>query len=185
VLVLARSGQRIVQRQPQRRGSFSATGTGTWTLSGSNTYTGSTSVTSGQLTLAHGAALGATSALTVNSGATLGLQGGIAIPRGKDIHAQRHWRGWAGRAAQWSAEQHLDQLADAERIRRDHRRNRRAAHAAGTTWRRIAHQVRRGDAGSQRCEHLRDIDKRHRRHAATGQWKSRQRERQCFFPARL
>ena len=54
-------------------GSLTKNGTGTWSLSGANTFTGSTTVAQGTLTLANssGSALGFTSAVTVNSGATL------------------------------------------------------------------------------------------------------------------
>jgi fibronectin-binding autotransporter adhesin len=56
-------------------GSLTKNGTGTWTLSGANTFTGTTTVNGGTLVLANGSgsALGATSAVTVNSGGTLFL----------------------------------------------------------------------------------------------------------------
>ena len=56
-------------------GSLTKNGTGTWTLSGANTFTGATTVNGGTLVLANGSgsALGATSAVTVNSGGTLFL----------------------------------------------------------------------------------------------------------------
>jgi autotransporter-associated beta strand protein len=53
---------------------------GTWTLSGNNTYTGTTTVSAGALNIQHANALGATSgSTTVSSGAALQLQGGISI----------------------------------------------------------------------------------------------------------
>jgi len=52
------------------------TGTGTLTLSGTNTYTGSTTVSAGGLTLHTGNNLSDSSAVTVASGATLTLNGG-------------------------------------------------------------------------------------------------------------
>jgi autotransporter-associated beta strand protein len=52
------------------------TGTGTWTLSGANTYAGATTVTAGTLKLAHNSALGTTAAgTTVSTGAKLQLEG--------------------------------------------------------------------------------------------------------------
>lgn len=55
-------------------GSFYKNGSGTLTLSGANTYTGSISVASGTLSAAHDSALGAASgALSVSNGATLNL----------------------------------------------------------------------------------------------------------------
>jgi autotransporter-associated beta strand protein len=52
------------------------TGTGTWTLSGANTYAGATTVTAGTLKLAHNSALGSTAAgTTVSTGAKLQLEG--------------------------------------------------------------------------------------------------------------
>jgi len=54
-------------------GGVVKTGTGTWTLSGANSYTGSTEVSAGQLILSGGSALSDSSAVTVNSGATLAV----------------------------------------------------------------------------------------------------------------
>jgi len=57
-------------------------GTGTWTLSGANTYAGTTSVTAGTLKLTHNNALGSTAAATaVTTGAKLQLEGtNLIIP---------------------------------------------------------------------------------------------------------
>lgn len=53
--------------------------TGTWVLSGNNTFTGSTSVSAGVLIIGHANALGSTTgATTVSNGATLGFRGGIS-----------------------------------------------------------------------------------------------------------
>ncbi|MBB3035031.1 autotransporter-associated beta strand repeat-containing protein [Alteriqipengyuania lutimaris] len=55
---------------------FLKTGTGNLTLSGTNTYTGTTTVSAGTLTVANSSALGTTGAgTTVQSGATLALTG--------------------------------------------------------------------------------------------------------------
>jgi len=54
--------------------SLVKSGTGTWVISGSNTFTGTTTVNAGTLKLASsGSALGSTSLITVNSGGTLML----------------------------------------------------------------------------------------------------------------
>ncbi len=60
--------------------ALTKTGTGTFTLTGANTYDGLTSVSAGTLVAANNTALGtATGATTVTAGATLALQGGITI----------------------------------------------------------------------------------------------------------
>ena len=60
--------------------SFTKSGTGTLTLSGANTYTGATTITSGVLNIQNSAALGAIAGGTsVSSGAALQLQGGIIV----------------------------------------------------------------------------------------------------------
>jgi outer membrane autotransporter protein len=61
-------------------GGFTKSGLGTLILSGTNTYTGLTSVIAGILNIQNGSALGATtSGTTISSGATLQLQGGISV----------------------------------------------------------------------------------------------------------
>ncbi|MBS0346675.1 MAG: DUF4347 domain-containing protein [Proteobacteria bacterium] len=54
-------------------GGIAKTGSGTFTLSGSNTYSGTTTINAGTLTASGGAAIADTSAVTVASGATLTL----------------------------------------------------------------------------------------------------------------
>ena len=55
-------------------------GSGTTTLSGSNTYTGTTTISAGALNIQNALALGGTAgSSTVSSGAALQLQGGIAV----------------------------------------------------------------------------------------------------------
>ena len=61
--------------------SITLQGAGNWTFSSANTYTGTTIVSSGQLTLANNTALPSASPLTLTTGASLGLQGGITIAR--------------------------------------------------------------------------------------------------------
>lgn len=55
--------------------SLAKTGAGTWVISGSNTYTGATTVSAGRLQAGGNASLSASSAFTVTSGAVLGLNG--------------------------------------------------------------------------------------------------------------
>jgi len=53
---------------------------GIWTLSGTNTFTGTTSINAGYLIVANAAALGAiATATTINSGGSLQVQGGITL----------------------------------------------------------------------------------------------------------
>ncbi len=60
--------------------SVTKAGTGTWVLSGNNTYTGPTSVSQGVLNIQHANALGATNTGTlVTSGAALQIQGSITV----------------------------------------------------------------------------------------------------------
>lgn len=55
-------------------------GTGTWTLTGANTYTGVTTISAGILNIQNGSALGGTtSGTTITSGATLQIEGGISV----------------------------------------------------------------------------------------------------------
>jgi len=58
--------------------SLAKTGAGTWVLSGSNTYTGATTVGAGRLRAGGNSSLSANSAFTVASGAVLGLNGSAA-----------------------------------------------------------------------------------------------------------
>ncbi len=61
-------------------GSLAKTGSDTLTLTGANSYTGATTVSTGVLNILHATALGTTDAgTTVASGAALQLQGGITV----------------------------------------------------------------------------------------------------------
>jgi autotransporter-associated beta strand protein len=61
-------------------GGVTKTGTGTWTLSGANTYTGTTTVSAGILNIQNSTALGTTAGnTTVSSGATLQIQNNITV----------------------------------------------------------------------------------------------------------
>jgi autotransporter-associated beta strand protein len=64
--------------------SLTKTGTGAVTLSGTNSYSGSTTVNGGELRLASAGAINGTSAITVDSG-RLSLDGGITVGSGKSI----------------------------------------------------------------------------------------------------
>jgi autotransporter-associated beta strand protein len=96
VIVLRGAGNGSFGGSLNSSGSLNQSGTGVWTLSASNSYTGSTTVTSGQLTLGNNNALGATSGVSVSSGATLGLQGGITVPSGKTFTLNGSGVGGAG-----------------------------------------------------------------------------------------
>ena len=76
----------VIQNQGNQAGSAALagdlvkTGTGTLTLSGANTYTGTTTINEGVLNIQNAAGLGSTAAgTTVAAGAALELQGGINI----------------------------------------------------------------------------------------------------------
>ncbi|MEQ1858631.1 MAG: autotransporter-associated beta strand repeat-containing protein [Chthoniobacteraceae bacterium] len=60
---------------------------GTWTLSGANTYTGTTTISAGILNIQHANALGASTSndTTITSGATLQIQGGITTPAAEGL----------------------------------------------------------------------------------------------------
>ena len=60
-------------------------GAGTWILSGTNTYTGATNVTVGELRISSAGAMNGTSGIAVTSGATLALDGGIIVGSGKTV----------------------------------------------------------------------------------------------------
>ncbi len=61
-------------------GGITKSGAGTLTLTGSNNYSGTTSITGGAINIQNASALGSTAAGTdVSSGATLQLQGGITV----------------------------------------------------------------------------------------------------------
>ena len=60
--------------------SITKNGSGTWVLSGNNTYTGATTINAGALNIQHANALGSTAGnTTVASGAALQLQGSISV----------------------------------------------------------------------------------------------------------
>ena len=60
--------------------SLNKAGTGTWVLTGNNTYTGATAVLAGALTMGHANALGTTAGgVTVSDGAALQFTGSIAV----------------------------------------------------------------------------------------------------------
>jgi autotransporter-associated beta strand protein len=63
--------------------ALTKTGTGTWTLSGANSYTGPTTVTQGTLSLANASSLGDKSEVSIADGATLDLnfEGEISISK--------------------------------------------------------------------------------------------------------
>lgn len=65
-------------------GALSTSGSGTVILSGTNGYTGATSISNGELRLTSATAINGTSGITVNSG-RLSLDGGITVGSGKSI----------------------------------------------------------------------------------------------------
>jgi autotransporter-associated beta strand protein len=60
-------------------GGLTKLGTGTFTLSGANAYTGATAINAGTLTVANASALGVNSAVTVANAATLALNSNLTI----------------------------------------------------------------------------------------------------------
>ena len=68
----------IVNNSPTNQTSLAKSGTGTWILSGNSSYTGTTSVSAGNLTVT--GSLASPAALTVSPGATLSGNGAIASP---------------------------------------------------------------------------------------------------------
>jgi autotransporter-associated beta strand protein len=65
-------------------GALTTSGTGTVILSGTNGYTGATTISNGELRLTSATAINGTSGITVNSG-RLSLDGGITVGSGKSI----------------------------------------------------------------------------------------------------
>ena len=63
----------VYDRKDKAMTSLTKSGTGTWTLSGSNTYTGPTTVTKGTLSLTNAKGLSDKTEVSVAEGATLGL----------------------------------------------------------------------------------------------------------------
>ncbi|MCX6889775.1 MAG: autotransporter-associated beta strand repeat-containing protein, partial [Verrucomicrobia bacterium] len=79
-LVINRSNAYAVANAISGTGTLAVSGTGTITLSGNNSYAGTTTVSSGLVSLAHSNALGSVGTGTsVASGASLELQGGITV----------------------------------------------------------------------------------------------------------
>ncbi|EWY39248.1 Hemolysin-type calcium-binding protein [Skermanella stibiiresistens SB22] len=79
-LTVSQSGDTTFSGTIGGTGSLTKSGTATLTLSGGNSYSGTTTVSAGTLVAAHANALGTTAGGTsVSSGAALGLQGGITI----------------------------------------------------------------------------------------------------------
>ena len=79
-------------------GALTKDGAGTLTLSGNNSYGGTTTVAAGTLKLGHVNALGGTAGgTTIQSGATLDLNGAYAGRQFQRAGQRfRHRRGWAG-----------------------------------------------------------------------------------------
>ena len=79
-LVINRSNAYAVANVISGSGAVSVSGTGTITLSGNNSYAGTTTISSGLVSLAHSNALGdAGTGTSVSSSASLELQGGITV----------------------------------------------------------------------------------------------------------
>jgi len=79
-LVINRSNAYTVANVISGSGAVSVNGTGTITLSGNNSFAGTTTISSGLVSLAHSNALGdAGTGTSVSSGASLELQGGITV----------------------------------------------------------------------------------------------------------
>lgn len=68
-------------------GGITKNGTGKWTLSGANTYTGTTTINAGILNIQHANALGASTSndTTITAGATLQIEGGITTPAAEGV----------------------------------------------------------------------------------------------------
>ena len=77
----------INDNSPTNTTSLFKQGTGTWTLSGANTYSGGTTLAQGALILGNPSALG-TGSLTINQGAALDVLPGVAFPP-----MPAHWNG--------------------------------------------------------------------------------------------
>ncbi|MDY0166435.1 MAG: autotransporter-associated beta strand repeat-containing protein [Thermoguttaceae bacterium] len=79
-LVVNRTGTLTLNQSISGTGTLTRLGSGTLVLSGDNSYTGTTTISAGQLTIAHDNALGSPAGGTaVAGGATLALQGGISV----------------------------------------------------------------------------------------------------------
>lgn len=65
--------------------NLTKSGTGTWVLTGTSTYTGVTTISAGVLRVQNSSALGATSGITVADKARLELAGGVTIDRSVNI----------------------------------------------------------------------------------------------------
>jgi len=70
---------------PSNVGGLTKSGTGTLTLSASNAYSGATTVDGGSLVLTNAAALGVSTAITVNGLAAMTLNNGITAGQGKTV----------------------------------------------------------------------------------------------------
>ncbi len=80
LLTVAGSSNTTISGILSGSGGLSNTGTGTVTLQGANTYTGSTNVSAGVLNIRNNTSLGTTAAGTIiSAGATLQLQGNISV----------------------------------------------------------------------------------------------------------